>query len=142
MEMEELNLENAPQPSQETIIYEFAKAQNETVQMLAERMKFIGLLYFACGGITLFAGIDSLLSGSLMSIGFFSMVGFFGFIGWWTYEGSGFMEAVARSKGKDIMQMMATFDNLRKIYDGTFRVLIVVLSLWLLGIIVAVILLA
>ena len=142
MTMEDLNLENVAPPDQKTIIYEFTKAQSATVQLLAERMKYIGLMYFACGGISAFAGIDSLLSGSMMSIGFFSMVAFFGFIGWWTFEGSTSMEAVLRSKGNDVMQLMAVFDNLRKIYDGTFRVLVIVLGVWLVGILLAIILLA
>ena len=142
MEMEELNLENVTPPDQKTIMYEFTKAQNATIQLLSERMKFIGLMYIACAAIAAFAGIDSLLSASLMSIGFFSMVAFFGFIGWWTFEGSTSMEAVVRSKGNDVMQLMAVFENLRKIYEGTFRLLIAVLAVWLLGILVAAILVA
>ncbi|HTR81747.1 MAG TPA: hypothetical protein VMM58_08955 [Bacteroidota bacterium] len=142
MDIEDFNLENVAPPDPKTVIYEFTNAQNATIQLLAQRMKFIGLMYIACAAITVFAGIDSLLSASLMSIGFFSMVAFFGFVGWWTYEGSTFMEAIIRSKGNDVMQLMAVFDNLRKTYEGTFRLLVGVLSLWLLGILVSVILLA
>ncbi|MGA7160825.1 MAG: hypothetical protein WBZ48_07475 [Bacteroidota bacterium] len=142
MEMEDLNLENVAPPDQKTILYEFTKAQNATVQFLTGRMKIIGLMYIACAAIAAFAGIDSALNASLMSIGFFSMVVFFGFVGWWTYEGSISMEAIVRSKGNDVMQLMAVFDNLRKIYEGTFRLLIGVLGVWLLGILIAVILLA
>ena len=142
MEIEDLNLENVTPPDQKTVIYEFTKDQNATVQLLSERMKFIGLMYFACAAIAAFAGVDSLLSASLMSIGFFSMVAFFGLIGWWTYEGSTSMEAIVRSKGNDVIQLMAVFENLRKIYDGTFRLLIGVLAVWILGILVAAILVA
>jgi len=71
MELEDLNLENVAQPDRETIVYEFTKARNATIKFLADRMKFIGLLYFSCAAIAVFAGIDFLLSTSLMSIGFF-----------------------------------------------------------------------
>jgi hypothetical protein len=66
-----LNLENAAQPERKTIVYEFTMAQNATIQVLADRMKFIGVLYLACAVIVALAGIDFLLSTSLMSIGFF-----------------------------------------------------------------------
>lgn len=142
MELEDLNLENVAQPDRETIVYELTKAQNATIQVLADRMKFIGVLYLACAVIAAFAGIDFLLSTSLMSIGFFSMVAFFGFIGWWTYKGSVSLQAIVKTKGNDVMRLMDAFEDLRKIYNGTFQLLIVVLTVWLIGILIAIILLA
>jgi hypothetical protein len=142
MEPEDLNLENVPQPDREMIVYEFTMAQNATIQVLADRMKFIGVLYLACAVIVAFAGIDFLLSASLMSIGFFSMVAFFGFIGWWTYKGSVSLQAVVQTKGNDVMHLMDALENLRKIYNGTFWLMIVVLTIWLIGILITGILLA
>jgi hypothetical protein len=142
MEVEDLNLENVAQPDREMIVYEFTMAQNATIKVLADRMKFIGVLYLACAVFVAFAGIDFLLCASLMSIGFFSMVAFFGFIGWWTYKGSVSLQAIVQTKGNDVMHLMDALEDLRKIYNGTFWLMIVVLTIWLIGILITGILLA
>ena len=70
------------------------------------------------------------------------MVAFSGFIGWWTCKGPVSMEAIVRTKGNDVMRLLDALEDLRKLYNGTFRLMIAMLSTWLIGILIAVILLA
>jgi len=52
------------------------------------------------------------------------------------------MEAIVRTKGNDVMRLLDALEDLRKLYNGTFRLMIAMLSTWLIGILIAVILLA
>ncbi len=140
MELQDLNLESVAQPERKATGYEFTMAQNATIQVLANRMKFIGFLYLAGAAFVALAGIYSLLNSPLMAIGLFSEVAFFGFMGWWTYKGAGSFHAIVQTKGSDITHLMDALEDLRKIYNLNFWLMIVILSIWVIGIIIAVIL--
>lgn len=140
MEMQDLNPETAVQPERKTTGYEFTMAQNATIQVLANRMKFIGFLYLAGAAFVALAGIYSLLNSPLMAVVLFTEVAFFGFMGWWTYKGADSFRAIVQTKGSDITHLMDALEDLRKIYNLNFWLMVVVLSIWVIGILVAVIL--
>jgi hypothetical protein len=142
MELQDLNLESVAQPERKTTGYEFTMAQNTTIQVLADRMKFIGILYLVFAVILALLGIYVLLTAPAESIGMILEVAFFGFVGWWTYKGAGSFYSIVRTKGSDITHLMDALEDLRKIYNLQFWLMIVLLILGVIAILISVILAA
>lgn len=135
MEQEKGTTVQTPQPAPKPAGYEFTVAQNTTIQGLASRMKFIGILYLVFGGLVAL-GTIWLLTRSLPQ-GFVGCleVALFGFMGLWTAKAAGSFRMIVQTKGNDIAYLMNALEDLRKIYNLQVWLFIIVLALLAVGVV-------
>lgn len=141
MQEQDLNPENVIQSERKTTGYEFTMAQNTTIQTLADRMKFMGILFLAYAVLVAIVCIYHLVHAQDLQhgVGELLEVILFSFMGWWTYKGADSFHAIVRTKGSDIMHLMDALEDLRKIYNLNFWLMIGVFAILFIAIIVAVI---
>jgi len=115
--------------------YEFSPAQNEIVEDLAKKMRFVGLMGIILGLVSLLGGVAGLFTAKeaagVTSVvqGLMLLV-----VGVWTRSaGSGF-QTIVDTRGSDIAHLMNALTELRRIYSlqrVVFVVAILVLVLLL-----------
>jgi hypothetical protein len=127
-----------PQPTG----YEFTVQQNLTIQVLAKRMKFIGILNLIFGGFMALGGILILFKTPIQGLVAFAEVAFFVLVGLWNYRGAASFQLIVQTQGRDIANLMNALEELRKIYNLQYWLMIVVLALVALGIIALVLMTA
>jgi hypothetical protein len=120
--------------------YEFTGEQNLTIQVLAQRMKFIGVLNMVFGGLMAIGGFFVLFKFPGQAIVAFAEVALFGFIGVWNYKGAASFKLIVQTTGNDIAHLMEALTDLKKIYNLQYWLTIIVLILVVVGIIAAVLL--
>lgn len=140
MNQENERLESTAPSVSTSSAYEFTPTQNLTLQVLSHRMKFIGLLYLVFAGIVGIAGISMLLTSLAQALAAFLEVVFFAFLGLWTYRGAAAFRLIVETRGSDISHLMDALENLRRIYNLQFWLMIGMLGLIALAIIAAVVL--
>jgi hypothetical protein len=121
----------APRPSG----YEFTAQQNLTIDVLAKRMKFIGILNLIFGGFMALGGILILFKTPIQGFVAFAEVAFFVLMGLWNYRGAASFQLIVQTQGKDIAHLMNALEELRKIYNLQYWLMIVMLVLVALGIV-------
>ncbi len=114
--------------------YEFTEAQNGTIRVVADRMKWVGMFLIAVGGLYGIRGVLGLAEGA----------GAFGLIisavililtGIWTRNAGGFFSLIVDTAGSDIPHLMDAVESLRKLYTLQFWLMIVGLVITVLAII-------
>jgi hypothetical protein len=138
MTKEQVSPGTAPQPTLGSIGYEFSPAQNLTIQVLAQRMKFIGILYMAFGGLVGVGGIVMLFQAPIQAIVAFAEVALFALMGLWNYKGADSFQLIVQTHGNDISYLMNALEDLRKIYNLQYWLMIVMLVLVALAIVAVV----
>jgi len=121
----------APQPAG----YEFSSSQNVTMQVLASRMKALGLIYMIFGGVVGLGGIFMLFQAGLNAIVLLLETALFGFMGFWNYNGAGSFRLIVDTRGNDISHLMNGLEQLKKIYNLQYWLMIVMLILVALAIV-------
>ena len=115
--------------------YEFTPVQNSTIQGLGDRMKAIGVLHFALGGLMAIGGILFLFSSLVSAFLHFVLAALFGLIGRWMYSGADSFLLIVRTRGSDIQHLMHALEDLRRFYNFMYWSIVVVLGLIALGVI-------
>ena len=140
MEQETVSSELTQQQVSKPTGYEFTALQNSTIQLLGERMKFIGLLNLLFAGLVGLGGIFILFQSLPQALVAFLEVAFFGFMGFWTYQGAASFIKIVQTRGSDISHLMNALEDLRKIYNLQFWLMVFMLGMIVLGIVVVLIL--
>jgi hypothetical protein len=122
--------------------YEFTPAQNMTIQVLGQRMKFIGILNMVFAGFMTIGGVIVLFKFPIQAIVAFAEVALFAFMGLWNYKGAASFKMIVETSGNDIAHLMNALEDLRKIYNLQYWLMIIVLVLVAIGIIAAVLLMS
>ena len=117
--------------------YEFSEAENSTIQVLAKRMKFIGILNLIFAGFMVLGGIVVLFKFPGQAIVAFAEVALFAFMGIWNYKGSASFQLIVQTTGNDIAHLMEALADLKKIYNLQYWLMIIILILVVVGIIAA-----
>jgi hypothetical protein len=118
--------------------YEFSSDQNLTIQILAKRMKFIGILNLVFSGLMAIGGLFVLFKFPAQAIVAFGEVALFAFIGIWNYRGAASFQMIVQTTGNDIAHLMNALADLKKIYNLQFWLMIIILILIVVGIVAAV----
>jgi hypothetical protein len=135
----QISTASAPQAASGPTGYEFSPAQNLTIQVLAQRMKFMGILYMFFGGLMVIWGVILiLLKAPVQSIVAFAEVALFVFMGLWNYKGADSFQMIVQTEGSDVSHLMNALEDLRKIYNLQYWLMIVVLVLVALAIVAGV----
>lgn len=116
--------------------YEFTPAENETIQVLARRMKFVGIFNIIIGILYGLSGLVFLLVQPLMLLVYLPVVGMLILIGVWTNSASSAFKMIVQTAGQDIMHLMSALENLRKLYNLQFWLLVIGLALVVIFIII------
>ena len=119
--------------------YEFSAAENETIQVLASRMKFVGIFNIVIGILYGLAGLMFLLVQPLALLLYLPVVGMLILIGVWTNSASSSFKMIVQTAGQDIMHLMSALENLRKLYNFQFWLLVVGLILVILFFLVGIV---
>ena len=109
--------------------YEFSAQENETIQVLARRMKFVGIFNIVIGVLYGVAGLVFLLVQPLALMLYLPVVGMLILIGVWTNSASSSFKMIVQTEGQDIMHLMSALGQLRKLYNLQFWLLVVGLAL-------------
>jgi len=118
--------------------YEFTDAQNMTFNVLASRMKFLGVLnmvFAVCIG--LFA-ILALFSSPLTIVVSGPQVAMLVVLGLWMMNASSSFRMIVDTRGQDISHLMTAMEALRKLYNLQFWLTIAVLVVFVIGFILAI----
>ncbi|MDY6940127.1 MAG: hypothetical protein SWY16_21035 [Cyanobacteriota bacterium] len=117
--------------------YEFSSSQNQLLADLALKMRFVGILSIALGGLSMFCGVVSLLmtlSGAISSSGFsfsFLIQGTLALlVGLWTRKASSAFKLIVDTEGRDIENLTIALGELRKLYTLQYWLILVVFILF------------
>ena len=116
-----------PQPKPQPPAYEFSANQNETIRVLASRMKFVGIFYVAVSVLFGFFGLVALLFAPLVGIAYLIAIVPQLLIGIWTTNAASSFRQIVDTKGHDIPSLMNALISLRKLYTLQFWLLILAL---------------
>ncbi len=116
-----------PQPKPQPPAYEFSANQNETIRVLASRMKFVGIFYVAAGALFGFFGLVALFFAPLVGIAYLIAIVPQLLIGIWTTNAGTSFRQIVDTKGHDIPALMNALVSLRKLYTLQFWLLILAL---------------
>ena len=114
--------------------YEFTEAQNGTIRVVADRMKWVGMFLIAVGGLYGILGVLGLAEG-LGAFGLIIYAVIFILIGIWTRSAGGSFSLIVETAGSDIPHLMDAVESLRKLYTLQFWLMIVGLVIAVLAII-------
>ena len=112
--------------------YEFTQAQNQTLQILGSRMKWVGILIIVIGAVSGLRGILGLAEGSAALVVIISAVIYI-LIGIWTRNAGSSFSLIVETAGSDIPHLMDALESLRKLYNLAFWLMIVGLGLALIA---------
>jgi uncharacterized membrane protein len=118
--------------------YEFTANQNESIRVLAGRMKFVGVFYIVMGGLFGLVGLAALFFYTLLGIVYLIAIIPQLLIGIWTVNAATSFRQVVDTKGHDIPYLMNALIALRKLYTLQFWLLILTLAFVVLGVAVAI----
>lgn len=119
--------------------YEFGPEQNETIRILASRMKFVGIFYIVIGVLMGIAGLVALAMMPLFGAVYLLMTIPQVLIGIWTTRAATSFRMIVESAGSDIQHLSNALDSLRKLYTLQFWILIVVIAFFVLGLLFSII---
>jgi len=98
--------------------YEFSPTQNEIIEDLARKMRFVGLMGIILGLVSLLGGVAGLFTAKeaagLTSVvqGLMLLV-----VGVWTRSAAGGFQTIVDTQGSDIANLMGALNHLRRIYS-------------------------
>lgn len=115
-----------PTPSQ---TYEFNAFQNETIRVLASKMKVVGIFYIVIGAFIGFIGFAVLFFLPPAGILYMLLAAPYLMIGIWTNTSSTSFRLIVETAGFDINHLMNALASLRKLYTLQFWMLIVSIAL-------------
>jgi len=100
----------------ETAEFEFDVNQNDLLEDLSGKMRFVGLLLLFVGALNGVAGVIILFS--KLQDGLSSIVAgvIFVLIGFWTRQASTSFTQIVETEGQDISNLMIALGELRKLY--------------------------
>ncbi|MEE9186621.1 MAG: hypothetical protein V3U10_01150, partial [Bacteroidota bacterium] len=93
--------------------YEFTEVQNQTIQVLAGRMKWVGTFLIAVGGLYGIMGVLGLAEGA-EAFALIIYATIFILIGFWTRKAGGSFSLIVETAGSDIPHLMDAVESLRK----------------------------
>lgn len=128
----------------ETPKYEFSEAENQTIDILASRMKWVGLFLMMIGGVTVLASIAILGKGAaassfnLHAFIFFLFAFIFLLTGIWTAKAAKSFAMIVKTSGSDVQNLMDALASLLKLYymqfwlilDSLIALIVATLALW------------
>ncbi|MEK6755567.1 MAG: hypothetical protein AABZ02_05375 [Bacteroidota bacterium] len=115
------------QPKPQPLGYEFTVNQNETIRILASRMKFVGVFYIVVGVLFGFFGLIALFFYTFVGIVYIIAIVPQLLIGIWTTNAASSFRQVVDTKGHDIPYLMNALVSLRKLFTLQFWLLILTL---------------
>lgn len=118
--------------------YEFSANQNETIRVLAGKMKFVGIFYIVVAVLFGFVGLLALFFSPFVGIVYLIAIVPQLLIGIWTTNAATSFRQVVDTRGHDIPYLMNALSSLRKLYTLQFWLLILALAGLVLGIAVGV----
>ncbi len=125
-----------PAPQAQTM-YEFSPAQNETIRVLASRMKFVGIFYIVIAVLFGVCGLLALFFLPPVGLVYCLVTVLYLLIGIWTNNASSSFKMIVETKGSDITHLMSALESLRKLYNLQFWLLIVSIVVFVLAIVIA-----
>jgi len=117
--------------------YEFTAQQNQTIRVLASKMKFVGVFYVAVAVLVGFIGLLALYFSAFVGILYLIAIIPELLIGIWTINAATSFRKIVDTKGHDIPYMMNALGSLRKLYTLQFWLLILGLATIVLAIAIA-----
>jgi hypothetical protein len=124
----------------ETAEFEFDVNQNDLLEDLSGKMRFVGLLLLVVGALNGVAGVIILFS--KMQDGLSSIVAgvIFVLIGFWTRQASTSFTQIVETEGHDISNLMIALGELRKLYALQYWMILAGTALLVLDFIVGIVL--
>jgi hypothetical protein len=113
--------------------YEFTPGENKVIGQLAMKMHFVGLFLLAMGMLVIGIGVLEFHSGAFISAGPILSGSLTCVVGLWTQRASTSFSYVVRTQGRDISHLMDALDDLRKLYNFQFWLVMLALLLALTG---------
>lgn len=115
--------------------FEFSAMQNDTIRILARRMKFVGIFYIVIGVLIGLAALLTLFMTPLLGVGYGLAAGFEIIIGIWTTNAASSFRMIVETTGNDIAHLNHALESLRKLYNLQFWLLAIIIVLFGIGLI-------
>jgi hypothetical protein len=115
--------------------YEFENSQNELIQQLADKMRFVSYFLIATGVLVAIGGVFTLFRGGIGNIisGVVQII-----IGVWTNKAASSFKRIVDTQGNDIENLMGALGELRKLYTLQYWLLIISLVFLAIGLLLAI----
>ncbi len=121
---------------QQAQAYGFGAAQNETIRVLASRMKFVGIFYMLIGSFLGLVAVIFLFIVPAFGVLYMLFAAAELLIGIWTNNAASSFRLIVDTRGSDIDHLMGAIESLRKLYNLQFWLLIVAFILMVLAFII------
>jgi len=118
--------------------FEFSAMQNETIRMLASRMKFVGIFYIVIGVLLGLVALAMLFTIPLAGVVYVVAAVFEIIVGVWTTNAASSFRMIVETTGNDIGHLNNALESLRKLYNLQFWLLVVVIVLFIIGFIIGI----
>lgn len=119
--------------------YEFSLSQNQTIQMLAKRMKVLGWVYIIYGALIGLIGVLTLVMMPLIGVLYILITAVILFTGIWTKSAATSFDMIVSTKGSDVNHLMDALESLRKLYNLQYWLLIGSLIAFAIGVVIAIV---
>lgn len=117
--------------------FEFGATQNETIRLLAARMKFVGIFYIVIGVLFGIGALITLFTVPFVGIVYAVVTVAEILIGVWTLNAASSFKMIVETTGSDIAHLNNAIESLRKLYNLQFWLLIVTIIFFIIALILA-----
>jgi hypothetical protein len=107
--------------------YEFTPGQNVVIGDLARKMSLVGMVLIVIGVLSILGALGRLIGGYFEG-GFLGGLLFI-LIGVWTRGAADDFRMIVSTEGRDVTHLMRALENLRKMYDLIYIVIVVMIAL-------------
>jgi hypothetical protein len=116
--------------------FEFSAKQNETLRVLARRMKFVGVFYIVIG---ILLGLFALITMIPFASAIYALAAVVQIlVGVWTTNAALSFKMIVETSGNDIAYLDNALGSLRKLYNLQFWLLVVMIALFVVGLIIGI----
>jgi len=115
--------------------YEFNNSQNQLIQELSKKMRFVSYFLIGLGLLSAVGGLILLARGGLVNViqGVVQIL-----IGFWTQKAASAFRLIVDTQGNDIENLLGALGELRKLYTLQYWLYIIALVFVVIGIALAI----
>ena len=109
--------------------YEFNSTQNQVIEQVAKKMRFVGIILIILGIFYMLGGLFTLPKGIANIIAAIIYI----IIGYWTTKASTSFQLIVNTEGNDITNLMEALGELKKLYKLQYVILIISILIVIIG---------
>ncbi len=132
-------MESTSQEQSQIPLYEFTQAQNETIRLLAGRLKFVGIFNVVLGVLYGLIGGRGFIANPIVLTLSIPPAVFFVLVGLLTMSAAKSFSNIVETDGQDIPFLMKALEELQKLYNLQFWLMLIAITMLFIAVLIGVI---